>query len=60
MARREEAEKAVEAPAERREYRVGDRIRFRGTEGVVFRVYPAGTVDVECADGSCYRLTGLA
>lgn len=46
---------------ENRPPRAGDTIRSDRL-GVchILKVRPAGTLDVEAADGRCYRITGLA
>jgi hypothetical protein len=39
---------------------VGQRITFpRIGLAEVYRIHHAGTIDVEAADGRCYRITGL-
>lgn len=39
---------------------VGELMTVRGHIGTIIKVYPFGTVDVELADGRCYRVTGLS
>ena len=40
-------------------YKVGGVMQIKGQRAVITRVWPLGTVDVQVADGSCFRVTGL-
>jgi hypothetical protein len=41
-------------------YAVGQVLAFpRIGRAYVYAILPAGTIDVEAADGRCYRITGL-
>jgi hypothetical protein len=39
---------------------VGMTMKVYGAVGTIIAVHAFGTVDVEMADGRCYRVTGLA
>lgn len=39
---------------------VGDVVMVRGVAATVYHVHQFGTVDVETADGRCFRVSGLA
>lgn len=39
--------------------KVGDYINHHGTKCVVLAVHAAGTIDVQRADGRCFRISGL-